>query len=82
MKAFDLRRQSPCAPDHSCPFCGGTTIKAASEKVNESNILALRRVRRDVEPEPHADGTRPLETIVGPPMNAVWLVGCAGAILR
>ena len=37
-------------------------------------------MRRDVEPEPHAAGTGPLETIVGPPMNAVWLVGGAGAI--
>jgi hypothetical protein len=33
-----------------------------------------------VESQPHEDRTSPLETIVGPSMNAIWLVVGAGAI--
>jgi hypothetical protein len=43
------------------------------------NLLALRRVRRDVESESHADRAAPLET-VGPPMNTIWIVGGVAAI--
>jgi hypothetical protein len=33
-----------------------------------------------VESQPHEDRTNPLETNMGPSMNAVWLVSGAGAI--
>jgi len=40
----------------------------------------VRDVRRDVEPEPHADGAGTLETL-GPPMNTIWIAACAAVIL-
>jgi hypothetical protein len=46
-------------------------------------LLALRRVRRDVESEPDAGGARPAK-LVGPPMNTIWIIAglaVVGAII-
>jgi hypothetical protein len=52
--------------------------QSGQRKGGRIDVLALRRVRRDVESESDADRAAPLE-IVGPPMNTIWIGAGAGA---
>jgi hypothetical protein len=52
--------------------------QGGQRKGGRIDLLALRRVRRDVESESDAGRAAPLE-IVGPLMNTIWIVAGAGA---